>query len=219
MYRPPAYAIDDVHVLHDVMRRRGFATIAAIIDGHVQFAYAPVVVDTEPGPLGTLRFHLARNNPLAEFRDAELRFSFLGPDAYISPDWYKGQGFVPTWNYIAVEACGRMRLLDDGDLRRLLTELSSLHEERLRPKPPWTLDKISEGQVAALLKGILGFAVALETLEGKLKLSQDKSPANVAGAMAGLEARGDAASLAVARAMREHWTETTRCPSLFFTAP
>jgi transcriptional regulator len=206
MYRPPAYAIDDVRVLHDVMRQRSFATVAAIVQGRVHFAYAPVVVDAEPGPLGAVRFHLARDNPLAELPAAEMRLSFLGPDAYVSPDWYEEAGYVPTWNYIAVEASGHAQLLEDGELRRLLADLSAFHEERLRPKPPWTLDNIGEQRMAALLRGIRGFALKLDTLEGKFKLSQDKAATNTAAVMARLEARGDAASLAVAKAMRARWT-------------
>jgi len=205
MYRPRAFAVDDVSVLHEVMRRRSFATIAAFIDGDIRFAYAPVLIDANPQPLGAARFHLARNNPLAEMRGLAVRLSFLGADAYVSPDWYETKGSVPTWNYIAVEAGGRAELHDDVALRRLLADLSAVHEERLRPKPPWTLDKISDERLNALLNGIRGFAVTFESLEGKFKLSQDKSPANIAGVMAGLESRGDAASLAVARAMRERW--------------
>lgn len=202
MYRPSAYAIDDVGVLQAAMRERGFATIAAVVQGRLQFAYAPVMIDSEPRPLGQLRFHLARGNPLAGLDHEQLRMSFLGPDAYVSPDWYVTEGFVPTWNYIAVEASGRARPLDAGELLTLLAELSVLHEEKLLPKRPWTLDKISEERVAALVGAIRGFAVQLETLTGKFKLSQDKAPENVAGVVAGLELRGDPASLAVARAMR-----------------
>ena len=50
MYRPAAYAIDDVAVLHETMRRRSFATLAGLVRGRVQFAYAPVVVDADPAP-------------------------------------------------------------------------------------------------------------------------------------------------------------------------
>jgi transcriptional regulator len=139
-----------------------------------------------------------------------IALSLVAADAYVSPDWYRTTVTVPTWNYIAVEGAGRLRRLDDSGLRRLLVDLSSTHEEKLRPKIPWTLDKISEERVAALLNGIRGFTVALETLEGKFKLSQDKTSGNVAGVIAGLEARGDAASLAVAEAMKEDWTTASR---------
>jgi transcriptional regulator len=164
-----------------------------------------MIVDTKPAPLGALRFHLALGNPLARLDGINVRVSFLCADAYISPDWYETQGSVPTWNYIAVEGAGRAQILEEAELRRLLADLSAMQEERLRPKPPWTLEKISEERMTALLRGIRGFALNLEVLEGKFKLSQDKSAANIAGVMAGLEARGDAASLAVARAMKERW--------------
>jgi transcriptional regulator len=202
MYRPRAYAIDDPDILHAAIRARRFATIAAVVDGRVQFAYAPVALDAENASSVCVRFHLARANPLAEMDDTPVRLSFLGPDAYISPDWYETHALVPTWNYVAVEASGRARRLDETALRRLLVDLSAEEEGRLAPKRPWTLDKIADDRVAVLMNAIRGFEVALDSLEGKFKLSQDKSAADLAGAIAGLQARGDPASLAVADAMR-----------------
>jgi transcriptional regulator len=202
MYRPVAYAVDDPSLLHRVMRERSFATLAAMLHGELHFAYAPVVPDAEPSPLGTVRFHLARANPMAELDGAEVLFSFLAADAYVSPDWYKNKGFVPTWNYIAVEAAGRARQLDESALRALLVDLSAAAEDKLRPKHPWTINKISDERIVMLLKSIRGYSVTLERLQGKFKLSQDKSPADVVGVIAALEDRGDGASLAIAQAMR-----------------
>ncbi len=85
MYRPAAYAVDDVSLLQALIAKRGFATIAAIIDGAPSFAYAPMLLD-EDGRFGTLRFHLAKANPLAALDAVKVRIAFLGPDTYISPD-------------------------------------------------------------------------------------------------------------------------------------
>jgi transcriptional regulator len=202
MYRPAAYAIDDTALLHETIQARSFATLAGVVQDELHFAYAPVVVDALPKPLGSLRFHLARANPMAELDGEPVHFSFVAADSYVSPDWYETKGFVPTWNYIAVEAAGRAQMLDQAQLRRLLIDLSAAAEERLWPKPAWTIDKISEERLSSLLNAIQGFSVKLERLEGKFKLSQDKKPADMAGVIAGLEARADPASLAVARAMR-----------------
>ena len=199
MYRPRPFAVDELTVLQAFVRERAFATIAAAVDGHVLLAYAPVVLDPV-GPLGTVRFHLARANPMATLAaGTPVTLSLLGPDAYVSPDWYVGAGLVPTWNYSAVEARGRVRLLDDTELRQMLADLSAEQEAKLAPKQPWTMEKIPEPKLQALMQAIVGFAVKLEALEGKFKLSQDKSAEDAAGAVAGLEARG--ASL-VAAAMR-----------------
>jgi transcriptional regulator len=202
MYRPLAYVVDDPEVLHETIRTRRFATIAAAVDGCVQFAYAPVVLDTGEGKAARIRFHLARVNPLANIGGATIRMSFLGPDAYISPDWYETPALVPTWNYIAVEAAGVAREIDPIALRQLVIDLSALEEERLAPKPAWKIDKVPEERLEMLLQAIRGFEMPIDTLEGKFKLSQDKKDADSAGAIAGLNGRGDAASVAVANAMR-----------------
>jgi transcriptional regulator len=203
MYRPPAFAVDDVAKLHDFIRKRVFATVAIAGEGTVHFAYAPVVLD-ENGPLGRMRFHLARGNPVAASADgATLHLSFLGPDTYVSPDWYESKGRVPTWNYMAVEARGVARKLDGDGLRQLLVDLSAQEEEHLRPKQPWTLDKVPEERIAVLLNAIDGFEVELESLEGKFKLSQNMPPEDIAGVIANLKARGDANANAVAKAMKQ----------------
>ena len=202
MYRPRAFAIDDLLALHAVIRERVFATLAIAHGGHIEFAYAPVVLESGEG-LGTIRFHLAKPNPVAALADgARLSVSFVGPDAYVSPDWYETRTLVPTWNYIAVEGMGTARRLDRSGLLALLTDLSAQEEEKLRPKTPWTMDKVPEARRDALLNAIDGFSLAFETLEGKFKLSQDKSAADFAGALGGLDARGDPPAKAVAAAMR-----------------
>jgi transcriptional regulator len=200
MFRPRPYAVDDLPQLHDFVRQRAFATAAAVVDGQMHLAYTPVVLDTV-GSLGRVRFHVAGSNPLAQIPEAApITLSFLGPDAYISPDWYVTKGLVPTWNYVAVEGTGRVKRLDEEGLRATLADLSASQEGRLSPKESWTMDKVPQSKMTALLRAIVGIAVEFETLEGKFKLSQDKGPADIAGVIAGLEGRDDGAP--IAKAMR-----------------
>jgi transcriptional regulator len=201
MYRPRAFVEDDVAVLRDFIRERAFATVAVVIEGRIHFAYTPVVLDGEG--LGRVRFHLAKANPVCTAADgAALNFSFLGDDAYISPDWYDTQGRVPTWNYMAVEASGTARKLARDELRQLLVDISADQENRLRPKEPWRIEKVDAAKLDGLLNAIEGFEVVLQSLEGKFKLSQNVTDADKNGAIAGLEGRTDTRSLAIARAMK-----------------
>jgi transcriptional regulator len=203
MYRPSAFAVDDVSVLHEIIRNRVFATIVAVRNSAVLFAYAPLVLDAGKGARGGIRFHLAIGNPLSKLEDgARVSISLMAADAYVSPDWYRKLVTVPTWNYIAVEGEGAVRRTSREELRELVVELSAQEEEKLLPKPPWLIDKVPPERTEALLNGIVGFSLSFERLQGKFKLSQDKSKDDFDGAIAGLEARGDAASLAVAREMK-----------------
>ena len=201
MYRPRAFVEDDVAVLRDFIRKRAFATVALAIEGRIHFAYTPVVLDD--GGFGRVRFHLAKGNPACAAADgATLNFSFLGDDAYVSPDWYDTPGRVPTWNYTAVEASGTARKLARDELRQLLVDISADQEMRLLPKEPWRIEKIDPAKLAGLLEAIDGFEVVLDSLEGKFKLSQNVGEADKNGAIVGLEGRTDARSLAIARAMK-----------------
>src|SRR5271168_5197680 len=120
MHRPRAFVVDDIEILHGVIRKRVFATLAAVIDGEIQFAYAPVILEPGDGALGGIRYHLAIGNPLAKLANgAPVRVGFLAADAYISPDWYETIVTVPTWNYVAVEGEGTVRRSSREELRQL----------------------------------------------------------------------------------------------------
>jgi transcriptional regulator len=202
MYVPSHFALPDAG-LRAFLRGHVFATIAGVIGGAIQFAYAPVVYDETCGPRGGVRFHLARANPLSGLQEgAPVKLSIMGPHAYVSPDWYETRDLVPTWNYIAAEGEGHLVYLDDDGLSRLLDDLTQQEESLLTPKPPWTRARMDDAAFRRMRVAIAGFALPFEVLEGKIKLSQNRAGADIAGVIANLEKRGDAASLAVAAAMR-----------------
>lgn len=202
MYIPAAFQLSDRAVLHEFIRTHSFAVIAGLIGGEIHLAYAPALFAAD-SPHGRVQFHLARANPMAGVEDGQsVTLSFMGPHSYISPNWYKSSQ-VPTWNYIAAEGVGQVRRLNAEELRRQLAALAAQHEAYAAPDNPWSPEKLNPDQMAALLKAIAGFEVELVSLEGKLKLSQNKSQADIAGAVAALEHREDETSLAVADAMRK----------------
>jgi transcriptional regulator len=204
MYRPRAFAVDDVKALHAAIRTYVLATFAVVEDGQVQLAYAPVVVD-EDGRFGCLRFHLARQNPVASLLDgARVKVSFLGPDGYVSPDWYAGDGFVPTWNYIAIEGEGVARRLEGDACETALADLAAQQEAKLAPKPSWTMTKLTVKRRLQLLDAISVFELPLSRLEGKYKLSQDKSAADRAGVLRALKDLQDPDAAVLARVMTMH---------------
>jgi transcriptional regulator len=205
MYLPKHFTEADLARLHDLIEARPFGLMIVARAGTPDVAHIPFVLDRAEGSCGRLRGHFARPNPIWRAFDgkAEALAVFSGPDAYISPDWYATPHQVPTWNYLAVHAAGRPRVMaDDGDVRRLLEDLSARSEARLPGKPPWTVDKLPAEIYGRMRKGIVAFAMPIERIEGKWKLNQNRSEADRRGAIAALEALDDANARAVAAAMR-----------------
>lgn len=208
MYTPPLFAETDVAVLQAVIAAAGLAMLVGDGDDGPVVDHLPLRLDPDRGPLGTLQGHFARANPqsraVAEGRP--VLAVFLGPDAYVSPSWYPSKAatgrVVPTWNYVAVHAAGRLRPVDDPDrLIALLTALTDRHEAG-RPQP-WAVGDAPADFVRAQLAGIVGFEIEIERLDGKRKLSQNRAPADHAGVVAALAASADPVERAVAAAMRD----------------
>ncbi|MGR3792544.1 FMN-binding negative transcriptional regulator [Vannielia sp. SX4] len=152
---------------------RGFGTLSANGETLPLTAHVPFVLDAESG---VALLHLMRSNPLARAGTAPLpaRLSVMGPDSYISPDWYEMDHQVPTWNYVAVQLDGTLHPMPDSELRAVLDALSEHFEERLLPKPPWTADKMPADALARLMRMIVPFRFAVEKVESTWKLAQNK---------------------------------------------
>lgn len=163
----------------------------------------PMVVDAPLTRHGerSFAFHVARANRAAQHLDgARLLASIVGPQGYVSPNWYERPGDqVPTWNYVAIEMEGRAEALDEAGLIAQLDELAAVHEPRVNPAAPWTRAKMADAAFRKMLGAIRGFALEVETVRGTVKLSQNKAAADRAGVIAGLEAGDDSV---LARAMQ-----------------
>ncbi len=202
MYRPAHFAEDRVEVLHALIHAHPLATLVHAGPRGLAADHLPFLIDPEPGPYGTLRGHVARANPLwRAAAGAEVLVVFQGPEAYVTPGWYPSKQetgkVVPTWNYVVVHAHGRLRTIDNAAwLRDLVGALTDRHEA---PRAsPWQVSDAPADFVAAQLQAIVGIEIPLERLQGKWKMSQNRTPADRDGVRAGLESRaaGDDAAVA-----------------------
>jgi transcriptional regulator len=202
VYVPGYFAESDRARLHELVRAHPFATLVSLAEGEPFATHVPLLLDPDRGANGTLLGHVARGNPHWRLFDggSPALAIFHGPHAYVSPRWYAGGLNVPTWNYVAVHASGRPRLIEDAAaVRALLERTAALFESGARE--PWSPAALPAAYVEGLQRGIVGFELPIEKLEGKRKLSQNKGAADRAGVVAALRALGDPAGLAVAAEM------------------
>lgn len=199
MYVPAHFKPDDAEILELLSSGRAANLITATTDGLLA-TMLPLVHDTSAarsglGPWGALLGHVARNN--GQWKTpaiGEAMVIVAGPDAYVSPAWYATKRehgrVVPTWNYITAHVYGRLVIHDDlawveANVRRLAD-----HHERNRVEP-WSVDDAPEPYIAGQLKAIVGVEILIDRVEGKWKLSQNRSDADIVGAIEGLEASGE----------------------------
>lgn len=202
MYVPPAFREDDLAALHGTMQETRLANLVTATAEGLIATPLPLFLAPDEGPCGTLYGHVARANPQWRLPPAgEAMALFMGPDAYVSPSWYPSklehQKVVPTWNYIAVHAYGPIEFFEDADrLLEVVTRLTNRHEQA-RAKP-WAVTDAPEAFIRAQLKGIVGLRLPISRLEGKRKMSQNRSAEDRAGVAAGLAASDQASDQAVA---------------------
>ena len=190
MYTPEGFKVSDLPTLHADMERWNFAAlITPQSEGELQVTHLPLLLKRDSGRLGTLAGHVAKANPhwKAFGSGGESLAIFHGPHAYVSPRWYHTEVAVPTWNYVAVHACGTPRIL--GDAESMECHLLQLigHHEGAGPDS-WQPDKLPRETFEALMKAVVCFEMPIARIEGKAKLSQNRPPDDVPGVIRGLQA-------------------------------
>ena len=202
MYLPSHFAETRPEILRQFIDDHPFATLVTLGAEGLTANHIPIELDLAPAPgstLGILRGHVARANPV--WRDhsktVDALIVFQGPQAYISPSWYPSKRehgkVVPTYNYMVVHAYGPLNVIDDRAWLRGLVQRLTLRNEASMPAP-WKVGDAPADYIEQMLSAIVGLEIPLTRLNGKWKLSQNRSVADREGVIRGLEEQGDAAA-------------------------
>lgn len=200
MYQPPHFREDRIEVQHDLIRTHPLGLLITSGPSGLLANLMPFLIYADASQHGTLRAHIARGNPhWKELATVEqCLVVFQGPQHYVSPSWYPTKQetgkVVPTWNYVTVHAWGRPRVIEDAAwLRRQLDDLTLLKEGAL--PVPWKVDDAPPQYVASQMKGIVGIEIAIERIEGKWKVSQNRPEVDQRGVVAALRGGGESADV------------------------
>jgi transcriptional regulator len=183
--------------LHDFIEQHSFGLLVSEVDELPFATHLPFLLERSGGPNGALVGHMARANP--QWRDAIGQFAlaiFSGPHAYISPTWYEAEQVVPTWNYTAVHAYGRVEIIEvERTLLEIVQRTVRVYEQAM--PQPWSFGD-SETFVERMLGQIVGFRIEIKKIEGKWKLNQNHPPERRKKVVRALSERGDENSTAIA---------------------
>ena len=198
MYIPPHFLEERPEALHRVIREHPLGMLVTQAGGldadHLPFEFDPGA-GAGAGTHGVLSAHVARANPLWRRcpTGTPVLVVFRGVEGYISPNWYPSKAEthrqVPTWNYEVVHAHGVLTVRDDERfVRGVVARLTRRHEAG--EPVPWKMGDSAPEFIDDMLRHIVGIEVAVTSLVGKAKLSQNREPRDRAGATEVLRARG-----------------------------
>lgn len=180
MYTPTAFAMSKDES-YQFVQENGFG---ALVSKSLNGTHLPFLLQREEGEKGCLYTHFARANPHWQELDGEqVVILFSGPHGYISPRWYRTRPAVPTWNYVAVHVYGVVRLLTSSETLSALEATIAHYDPTLSEEKGIITDEFRD----KLLKGIVGVAIDITRIEGKQKLSQNRSAEDLEGVVIGLE--------------------------------
>ncbi|PHG51785.1 FMN-binding negative transcriptional regulator [Bacillus toyonensis] len=199
MYISKYFAIQDEEMKYETIEQNSFATLFSQHNGEPYATHLPLLLNRETL---TLYGHFARPN--AQWKDSEnqqVLAIFQGPHSYISPSWYETNKAVPTWNYVAVHVYGELEVVEDK--QELLNSLQDLVHKYEDPQSTYSLDDVDPDYMAGLSKGIVGFKIKINKIEGKAKLSQNHSIERRNLVVEKLEKVGSEGSKRIAELMRK----------------
>lgn len=179
--------------MHELIRVQPLATVVTLSSSGLNANHIPLYLSKLPAPLGALRGHVARANPMLSdvISNIESLAVFHGPNAYISPSWYatkKETGkVVPTWNYAVVHAYGILRVVDNPAWLRAHLEDLTAHNEASFAEP-WAVSDAPHEYIENIMASIVGIEMVITELSGKWKVSQNQPSKNQFGVVAELKA-------------------------------
>jgi transcriptional regulator len=204
MYIPAHFAITDPAALHRIIADHPLGILVTHGEQGADADHIPFAFDPARGPLGTLSAHVARANPVWQRcpTGTPVMVIFRGAEAFISPSWYPSKHEthrqVPTWNYEVVHAHGILSVHDDERHVRGLVARLTRHHEAAEPRP-WKMSDSAPEYIDTMLRNIVGIEIAVSSLVGKSKLSQNRETRDRLSAADTLASRGREE---LARAMR-----------------
>ena len=202
MYIPSKFKQDDEQELLALMRDYPFATLITYTKSGIEVNHLPISISWQEGKL-YLHAHIAKVNKfwqsVAELSEAMVIFN--GPNCYISPNHYPTKQqtgkAVPTWNYIAVHVKGAIRFIHDASwIHRALETLTTEHESK--SENPWAMSDVPASYINKMLPAIVGIEIAVTSITGQWKLSQNQPEINQLGVIDGLSASAEANAQQVA---------------------
>lgn len=200
MYIPKQFKMDNDEVMYDFIEKNSFAILFSQHNGEPYATHLPLLLNKEKG---FLYGHFARpNEQWKDIVNQKVLVIFQGPHCYISPSWYETNQAVPTWNYVTIHVYGQLEIVEDE--QEVFESLLDMVKKYERPDSSYHLENVDENYIKGMGKGIVGFKININKIEGKAKLSQNHPEARQELIIKQLENSADQNEIHIAQLMKKN---------------
>ncbi|REJ80499.1 MAG: FMN-binding negative transcriptional regulator [Bacteroidetes bacterium] len=202
MFIPAYFRKEKLEEIEAFIRKNPFAILVCQHEGKPWATHIPVELAMNANGESVLSGHISRSNTSwKSFANGEdVLMIFNGPHAYVSSSWYNHVN-VPTWNYMAVHVYGKMKIIEGKELYNRLDEL--MHRYENGSAKPVEMKNLPKEMIDNYLKGIVGFEMSMEKIQGKWKLSQNRNDEDHSNIISELEKINEINSRIVAEEMKK----------------
>lgn len=202
MFIPAYYRNNDLSEIRSFIRKNSFATLITCGSEKPEATHIPIELIEQNNEEAFLQGHISRaNQQWKSFSDkSSVLAIFQGPHSYVSSSWYNHVN-VPTWNYLAVHVYGKIKIIEGDELYLSLKDLVDRYETI--SEKPIKMEELPEDMMSKYMIGIVGFRIAIEKIEGKWKLSQNRDKEDQQNIIRQLEKLADVNARLVAEEMKK----------------
>ena len=205
MYNLPHFIEENEDLVVEFMQKNSFVNIVGYDGDYPVGAHVPVDIKKEEGKI-ILTGHIMKNTThhKAFVQNENVLVIFNGPHSYVSASWYEKKDVASTWNYIDVQARGKIKFFDTGRTKKIIQHLTDQYEI---PGSEAAFDKLPPEYVDRMVKAIVGFTVEISTIENVFKLSQNRDVKSRENIIKKLSATNDAGAKEIAFEMKKRLSE------------
>lgn len=204
MYNLPSFKEPDASEIRSFMEAHPFILICGVDPhGHPSATQVPVLIEEREGKL-FLTGHISKGTDHIKAFQAnpdKVLALFTSPHTYVSATWYTNPHMGSTWNYMTVQAHGRIQFGDREELVRVMKKLT-LHYEGGNTASSTFFDNLPQEYIDKMLNGIMPFSIEVKRLEHVFKLSQNRDEESFQLIIDRLD-QGDPGAQFIAREMRK----------------
>jgi transcriptional regulator len=201
MYKLPYFTEKNPEKVFEFMKKNPFVVIAGVYNDFPVATHVPLEIKKIDDKI-ILTGHIMKDTDhyKAFSKNQNVLIIFSGPHCYVSASWYVKKNLASTWNYMDVQAKGKIQFTNEEGTKKIIENITDQYE---KSDSAAAFNKLPKDYVERLSTAIAGFNIEVESVDNTFKLSQNHDPETRRQIIENLRKTGNDNSLQIANEMEK----------------